>query len=263
MFPQARLFYYMVDQDSLSRFAKLSFEDFRKLARDSSLSRYEKIGFPDEYRKGFESQIFGDIRGKLSAFDAEEKKIADIGPGCSELPLMLIELCRQRGHHLTLIDSAEMLAHLPDASFVNKLPARFPVYCKALLETEAGTFHAILAYSILHYIMPGSDIFSFLDNALTLLAPGGALLIGDIPNVSMRKRFFSSDTGRRFHRNFLQTHADPEVKFNIIERGLIDDSVVWALVMRARNAGFHAYLVPQGDGLPMANRREDVLIVRP
>jgi hypothetical protein len=34
-------------------------------------------------------------------------------------------------------------------------------------------------------------------------------------------------------------------------------------MMRARNQGFEAYLLPQGDGLPMANRREDILITKP
>jgi hypothetical protein len=40
--------------DKYARFSKLGFDDFRKMAGDSSLSRYEKIGFPDEYRKGKE-----------------------------------------------------------------------------------------------------------------------------------------------------------------------------------------------------------------
>jgi hypothetical protein len=35
-----------------------------------------------------------------------------------------------------------------------------------------------------------------------------------------------------------------------------------ALVLRARSAGFDAYLVPQPDDLPMANRREDMIIRR-
>jgi hypothetical protein len=38
---------------------------------------------------------------------------------------------------------------------------------------------------------------------------------------------------------------------------------VFALLGRARAAGFDAYVVPQGAALPLANRREDVLITRP
>jgi hypothetical protein len=36
-----------------------------------------------------------------------------------------------------------------------------------------------------------------------------------------------------------------------------------ALIMRARSAGFDGYVVPQAPNLPMANRREDILILKP
>ncbi|WP_237181328.1 hypothetical protein [Paraburkholderia tropica] len=89
------------------------------------------------------------------------------------------------------------------------------------------------------------------------------MLIGDIPNVSKRKRFFASETGKQFHMRHMKTDQAPVVEFNKIEHGQIDDAVVMALVERARAQGFDAYVLPQGNGLPMANRREDVLIVRP
>jgi hypothetical protein len=34
-------------------------------------------------------------------------------------------------------------------------------------------------------------------------------------------------------------------------------------VARCRAAGFDAYIVPQRDGLPMSNRREDIFVTRP
>ena len=43
----------------------------------------------------------------------------------------------------------------------------------------------------------------------------------------------------------------------------IDDSILVSLLLRARGQGFDAYLLPQRPTLPMANRREDLLIVRP
>ena len=48
-----------------------------------------------------------------------------------------------------------------------------------------------------------------------------------------------------------------------IDQGKIDDSVLIGLVLRARAAGFDAYLVPQPETLPMANRREDLVIRKP
>jgi hypothetical protein len=243
-------------------FSKLAFEDFRRMATDPSLSKYERIGFPDSYRKGFEDAIFADIRAKLPILQDEKRRVLDIGPGCSDLPRMLIELCRQRGHRLTLVDNTEMLQLLPDAPFIEKVEALFPA-CPALIERLREQVDAILCYSALHYIVLDAGFFRFVDLSLSLLAPGGQFLIGDIPNISKRKRFFSSEAGARFHHEFMKTTEDPKVIFQQIEHDQIDDAVIFAVVQRARAAGFDAYLVPQHASLPMANRREDILITRP
>ena len=50
----------MALNENLLRFTGLSFDDFRKLAEDSSLSRHEKVGFPNSYREGKEDDILLD-----------------------------------------------------------------------------------------------------------------------------------------------------------------------------------------------------------
>jgi cyclopropane fatty-acyl-phospholipid synthase-like methyltransferase len=248
--------------NQLNRFANLGFEDFRKLAKDDSLSKYEKIGFPDSYRSGKEEFIFHDILAKLSNLNEEGKTVLDIGPGCSDLPKILIKYCQEKKHALTLVDAPEMLEQLPDDENVEKVAAFYPE-CPQLIELLAGKVDAIICYSVLHYIFVDTSLFRFLDTSLSLLAPGGHMLIGDIPNVSKRKRFFSSETGIRFHQDFMKTTEAPEIQFNQVEHGQIDDAVVMSLLQRARAQGFDAYVLPQDPGLPMANRREDILIVRP
>ncbi|EJN00867.1 bifunctional 2-polyprenyl-6-hydroxyphenol methylase/3-demethylubiquinol 3-O-methyltransferase UbiG [Herbaspirillum sp. YR522] len=243
-------------------FSNIGFEDFRQLASDSSLSKYERIGFPDAYRAGFEAAIFADIRSKLGNLDREQQRVLDIGPGCSDLPQMLIEHCRARGHHLALVDNREMLDLLPDAGFIEKTAALYP-NCPELLDANAGKFDVIVCYSVLHYVLVDTAFFRFLDASLALLAPGGQFLIGDIPNVSKRKRFFASEAGIRFHQEFMNTSEPPRVAFNQIEHDQIDDAIVMALLQRARAQGFDAYVVGQPANLPMANRREDILIIRP
>jgi hypothetical protein len=132
-----------------------------------------------------------------------------------------------------------------------------------LLDELQGKVDVIICYSVFHYIFEESNAWDFLDRSLSLLAPGGRFLIGDVPNISKRKRFFASETGIQHHKTVMKTNDAPVVKFNQVDVDSIDDSVVMALMMRARLAGFDAYLVPQNDELPMANRREDVLIIRP
>jgi cyclopropane fatty-acyl-phospholipid synthase-like methyltransferase len=232
------------------------------MAQDHSLSRYEKIGFPDSYRKGREKRIFRDIVAKLPSLLAKKKVVLDIGPGCSELSTLLINLCRKNHHTLILVDSEEMLSHLPDEPFVRKIAGFYP-YCEGLLESYRRKVDVILTYSVLQYVFVESNIWDFLDTSMELLSDGGQMLIGDIPNVSKRKRFFSSTAGIRFHQEFTGTKEIPEAEFNTVERHHIDDAVVLALLARARNAGFDAYLLPQKDDLPMANRREDLLIRKP
>jgi hypothetical protein len=248
--------------DRKNRFADLTFNGFIELAMDKSLSKYEKIGFPDAYRAGKEGYIFQDIVGKLPALRAENKAVLDIGPGCSDLPEMLINLCQQNKHDLMLIDSAEMLAYLPDGPSIKKIAALYPD-CPEIIVEMKGKIDVIVCYSVLHYILVDVAFFRFLDISLSLLAPGGHFLIGDIPNISKRKRFFASQTGIRFHQEFMQTTDLPSVSFNKIEHDQVDDAVVFAILQRARAQGFDAYILPQNPNLPMANRREDVLIVCP
>lgn len=248
---------------SNDRFANLDFEKFRRLACDQTLTQYERIGFPDSYRKGFEEKIFADIVGKLTNLRSRKKRVLDIGPGCSDLPKFLINNCQDNDHILWLIDSQEMLAHLSDLSFVNKIPGLYPTECSDFIDLMHGTLDVILCYSVLHYILIDTAFFRFLDTSLSLLAPNGQFLIGDIPNISKRKRFFAGETGVQFHQEFMQTTEHPVVKFNRIEQDQIDDAVIFAILQRARIAGFDAYVLPQNPELPMANRREDVLIVRP
>lgn len=243
-------------------FIDIGFEDFRRFAADPAMSKYEKIGFPNSYREGREDAIFADITGKLVNLDRTCAKVLDIGPGCSDLPLMLIELCRRQKHDLTLIDSQEMLDLLPSHEKIEKLAAMYP-QCHEFIEANRGRFDVILCYSVLHYIVVDVPFFRFIDLSLSLLAPGGQMLLGDIPNISKRKRFFASETGVRFHQTFMNTSGKPEVAFNVIEHDQIDDAVVMAIVQRARLQGFDAYVLPQAPSLPMANRREDILICRP
>ena len=243
-------------------FDNICFEDFRRLAQDMSLSKYERIGFPDAYRRGFESKIFIDIQSKLTSLATDNKCIFDIGPGCSDLPNMLIDLCREHRHKLTLIDNQEMLDLLPNDVFIEKVAAAYP-NCPDLISRYQGRVDVVVCYSVLHYLLIDTAFLRFLDTSLSLLAPGGQMLIGDIPNISKRKRFFSSQAGVRFHKEFMKTDEEPIVEYSRIEHDRIDDAVVMLLLQRARSQGFEAYILPQNADLPMANRREDVLIVRP
>ncbi len=244
---------------------QLDYEGFRALAQDTRLSAHEKIGFPPAYREGFDDAILADIVGKLPMLvEAERQTVIDIGPGCATLPRRLIDLCRDRGHTLVLVDSPEMLALLPDAPGVTrKCAGLFPHNTTEVAGSAGALADALLCYSVLHYIHLDASSLDFIDATASLLAPGGRALIGDIPNLSKRRRFFATERGQAFHRAFTGSNEPYDVAQDAPAPGRIDDAVLASLIARAQAAGCDAYLMPQGPALPMANRRDDLLIVRP
>jgi len=238
------------------------FEDFKHLATDPSLSKYEKIGFPDSYRAGKEEEIFADIMSKLQIRNLPGQTLLDIGPGCSDLPNLIHKHAISNGCKIVLVDSKEMLEALPDNPHTTKYTGQFPNEVADLLTSYQNSIDYIVTYSTLLCVFYDQCIFKFIDAAVLLLKPGGRLLIGDIPNISKRKRFFSSEAGKQFHRDFMKTDKDPEVQHLQLEPGQIDDGVITGILQRYRGFGYDTYLLAQSTNLPFANRREDILIVR-
>ena len=71
----------------------LSFEDFKRLAKDDNLETFEKVGFSAVHRTEKEKFIFPDIKAKVLE-KGNIETIVDIGCGCSKLVLDLIDFCK-------------------------------------------------------------------------------------------------------------------------------------------------------------------------
>jgi 2-polyprenyl-3-methyl-5-hydroxy-6-metoxy-1,4-benzoquinol methylase len=244
----------------ISKFENLNYDKFKQMAIDCSLLPCEKVGFPDIYREGKEHLIWHDIKSKLTNLNLSKKLILDIGPGCSQLPRLLLEQAGGNDSKVLFCDSQEMLSQLPDSHYIEKIEGPFPA-CWDKFTTYTGAVDTIIVYSVLHYIFIEANMWNFLDCCLELLNHGGQLLLGDLPNNSKRQRFFESPKGIDFHQQYTATNTLPQTQTSSI--GKLDDSVIMSLLMRARSQGFDSYVLPQADNLPMANRREDILIVRP
>ncbi|MDH5766708.1 MAG: dTDP-glucose 4,6-dehydratase [Gammaproteobacteria bacterium] len=241
----------------------LNYEKFRQLAKNPNLTAEERIGFPDSYRKGYEDVIIDDITDKLGGLNIKGGYLLDIGCGASPLTDALLKKFKESKLNVVLNDSDEMLDHIKNNNGIAKVPGLFPECFDNVMQHSPKGYDYILCYSVLHYIYVDSNIFDFTDSVMKCLKPGGIALIGDIPNISKRKRFFSSETGVKYHQEFMKTLERPKVEFLKIEQDQIDDSVLYAMVQRAQLAGYDAYIAPQGKRLPMQNRRDDLLIMRP
>ena len=252
----------MNEENKIEKLSDLDFNKFKELANDESLSRYEKIGFFNHFREGKEALIWEDIQSKVLSLENEGARVLDIGPGCSDLPFMLLKNAEAKKQSVVLIDSEEMLNQLPNFDFCEKFSAMFPNETKQWSKENANSFDAIICYSVLHYIAVESSVELFVDAVCDLLAPGGMALIGDIPNVSKRNRFFSSEEGIRFHQKNNGPNTFPEINWNEKKPGEFNDEDVFALMKMARVKGLEAFVLPQKNELPMANRREDILFVK-
>jgi hypothetical protein len=249
--------------NDFERFRDLRYRDYKIMAKDESLSKYQMIGFPDSYREGKEEYIFADIISKLGV-DTDEKGLTflDIGPGCTDLPHMLINFCNKHQNRLLVVDSEEMLNKLPNKDSLLKFPGYFPDDSSVLIDKFQNSIDYIICYSVLHVVFYQTCVYKFIDSAVSMLKPGGKLLIGDIPNLSKRRRFFSTDSGISFHQEFSKSNTLPVVNHYELEPSKIDDSIIFAILQRYRGFGFETYLLPQNRNLPMYNRREDVVICK-
>jgi hypothetical protein len=257
----------MNERPPFERFGGWSYETFRRMARNDTMTATEQSGFPEDIRAGKTGEIFADIVAKVPALSELGTTIMDIGCGANPLTELLIAHCIGHEQTLVLIDSPEVLANLSDQSktFNNMVILRsgyFPDMPELIREYDHRV-DGLIAYSVLQYVIAESPAYAFFDESLGLLAPRGRLLIGDIPNSSMRTRFLASEEGKRFHRDYTGVDEDPVILWPHLPKGSIDDGVLLGLILRARMAGYHAWLVPQTSGLPMGNRREDLLCESP
>jgi hypothetical protein len=241
----------------------LTYDRFKELAKDKNLSTHEKVGFPDEYRDGSEEIILKDILSKCQSLSSRGGITLEIGPGCSNLPVMLEKWGDQYEKTTIFIDSQEMLEELKCSESAVKVPGIFPDMPDFINEYR-GLINSIIVYSVIQYPFVEGSIYKFIDACMMLLCDGGEVLLGDIPNLTMRKRFFASENGIRHHRKFTGSETvTPTVEFNKIEPEEIDDAIALSIIARCRMSGYHAWILPQGMDLPMANRREDILIRKP
>ena len=208
-------------------------------------------------QKGAEKRVLSDILHKLAL--APEDRLLDIGCNIGNL---LIPLSFFVGH-ATGIDHPSCIDRLR-----RRLPDDSPeLIAGNFLEiTIKGKFDKILCYSVLHYLAAAA-LFPFLDKAMSLLAPGGRALLGDIPNQSRKQRFLASEEGKRFLREWESLRAtQPEVEPDLPpDDDLVQftDELVAEIVARYRQQGFDVQVLAQSPDLPFGHTREDILLSRP
>src|SRR5262249_32321802 len=70
-----------------------------------------------------------------------------------------------------------------------------------------GAYDRLLIDGVVQCLPDWKSVLDFVDRAVDLLASGGRLLIGDIPNADHKKRFLDSDAGKAFEAAWRQQMA--------------------------------------------------------
>lgn len=242
--------------------SEISFERYGRLAMlDLSYTEMSERGLSTI---AAQKKALVDIMAKLDL--QPEDQCLEIGCGVGN---MLIPLSYFVGH-MSGIDHEnclEIVKKRCSADNITLIPGNF-----LALDPGKETFDKILVYSVLQYLSR-EQLFSFVDKALGLLRTGGKMLLGDLPNNSLRERFLASPSGKKFEEEWRKKyaanrHSDIYIKAAQQaepdpENVAFDDALVLELVAYLRDSGVHASILPQPRDLPFGNSREDILVTRP
>jgi trans-aconitate methyltransferase len=128
----------------------------------------------------------------------------------------------------------------------------------------------ILSYSVIHCLKNEAAVFAFINKTLTLIKPGGMLLLGDVPNISHKQRFLNTPFGKEFSKKFSsEPSLNPQEteKRDKILSGIakfstdFDDKLLLKIITNYRAEGYAAYILPEtGEQNAFGYTREDILI---
>ena len=160
---------------------------------------------------------------------------------------------------------------------MKKLIKRFPILDN--IKLIAGNFldlqinekfDKVIIYSVLHYLESEGEVLDFINKALSILNPGGKVLLGDIPNKSKRSRFLSSKEGKKFQLEWKKKISETQEEndsTSILSKLPIDNDLVefrddflLKILKDLKSKGYHASILSQPQELPFGFTREDILV---
>ena len=211
------------------------------------------------FQEDAERRIVPDVMRKLAP--KPDDILLDIGFGTGTILVPFSFVVREAYG----IDNANMVTNLAKTCSrpnITLLSGEFPN-----VRLPRDDFTLIVAYSVLHVLPSREAVHEFVRAAADRLAPGGRMLLGDIPNTDLKDRFQASAAGREFEaqwRKQMETLSDDEVirAPHSADPVSFDDRMSMDLMLDLRGAGLDAYLLRQEPDLPFGNTREDIIATK-
>tara|TARA_A100001037_G_scaffold302113_1_gene333044 strand:+ start:14 stop:739 length:726 start_codon:yes stop_codon:yes gene_type:complete len=237
--------------------SRVTFENYGRRA-EAAFGETELSG-RYQMQEEAERRIVPDVIDKL-ALDADHR-LLEIGCGAGNILIPLSFVVASS----TGVDHEAVLSRMKERGGTRRITRVPGNFLDLKIETK---FDRILIYSVLHCLTDFSEVRHFVEKACELLAPGGRMLIGDIPNVDRKGRFANSAVGKAFERTW-QEESRKEAGSGSIAANLIndpdlatfDDEAIHNLLVHIRKFGFESYLLPQSSDLPFGHTREDILVI--
>lgn len=209
--------------------------------------------------------IVADVVGKLEM--TSESTLLEIG--CN-VGLLLTPLARQAARAVG-VDHEQCIEKFKEFGVpenVELVTGRWPF----VEITE--TFDCIVVYAVMATLENQDEAARFIEKCLACLKQNGRLLIADIPNIDMARRFQRSELAERVNQDYRRlksSHENDETQaqafiFSQAQQtvgnsgGYLNDEYILGLLKDMRIRGCEAFVLPQSRALPYSYSREDILI---
>lgn len=236
------------------------FDIYGQRASEGSLSSTELSGRYSMQAEGLRRAVL-DIHAKLALLSTD--RLLDVGCGVGDITIPLSMMVAST----SCVDHPKVLERLR-----NRVPLEPIAYYPGEFSKISITarFEKILAYGVVICLASKEEVYEFIDKALSLLMPGGRLLVGDFVNSDKKARFVDSEKGKEFSRawdaqvkslpngkNAEDFRPNPESIFKHI-----DDRFMMETLLKYRQMGFETFLLPQPSDLAFGHTREDILFLK-
>jgi ubiquinone/menaquinone biosynthesis C-methylase UbiE len=236
-----------------------SFENYTQVAKKEAASNLEVAG-RYAFQALAEKRILADVTKKLGLTGGD--KLLEIGCGPGNLLVPLSYWVGQASGIDNKIALDRLRSRGVDASRIHLIEGNF-----LEVAIEGLSFNKILIYSVIQYVDSIETAINFITRAMSLLEPGGRLLLGDLPNTDKKARWAQSEMGKvagqQWHRQMATVNdhplADLPADNSLVS---INDSFAFQIMAHGRNLGAETYLLSQSSDLPFGNTREDILFIK-
>jgi len=229
------------------------YEEYEKIAKVIECDT--QIAGRYSFQKEDEKRIVPDILGKLNINSSDS--LLEIGCGTGNL-LIPLSFYVSKAVGIDNKNAIQKLLSRANLANLEGFVGNFLTYDTSHL----GKFNKILMYSVLHYLSNRKEVYCFIDKALTLLDEEGVLVIGDIPNTSLKNNFLKSDVGKEFTEHWQERMKKDisKVYSSPMESYVFNDENIFDMMKHIKKQGYRAYLLPQPSNLPFGYTREDLIV---